>query len=271
MKKIFILLIIFLLVGCTNSWENVVGISSVKYENGYIVGKIQNKTDKFYSVVIHFNGKNGSISSNRVCFVDLKPKEITDLSCLSYDYNEDYAIEIEKIEYKEKEIPKMPVDSKDDVELTKEQLEYYYKKIYDSHLYTYTSVLLYDNDSYNDMSEYPHIDKVKLKNGEITITYNAKFNNSNCFLYEVYLAKDEKMKILAVTLNENTRKLDSLISNFSNSDFITENSNIYASIEVRNKLIDSDSIGKRWSIGNIDFTREQRDGEVTLLALYNTH
>lgn len=268
MKKLLVAITILLLVGCTNNWEKNIGITSLKWEDSYVIGKIQNKTDKYYSVVITLEGTSGSANIIDTCYIDLKPKEIVDLSCLAYDYDTDYQIEVKNVKYEEKQIPEEP---KINTNLSIEQLKYYYSDIYDNHLTMHIGLFNYGNDNYT-LEGYPYIDTIEYKEykkDEIIITYKGKYNNYNCTMKEVYYAKTGKMSALSFSFAKNTQNLDKLIFNFSNSKFITDNSSALQSISIEETLLDNNSINETWKIGNLMFSREEKDSTIYLIAMLN--
>ena len=126
-----------LFTGCTKSgekevksWEKEVQLSDLSFEAGvglnHVNGHINNLTDKYYDVTIRISAKSGSIDKTITTYVKLRPKELADFQALS-SYGDDYQFSVKDVWLEELEIPEL----KDSGELTKEEVEYYFPKIYD--------------------------------------------------------------------------------------------------------------------------------------------
>ena len=208
LSLILSLFILSCLVGCSSSWEKVIELSNLKIENEYVVGKIKNKTEKYLEVVISLKLKNGGLTDDDLCHVDIKPNEIKDLKCLSFGYDSSYDVEVKSVKYSEKTIPTL----KDGV-INTDTLKYYFEDIYDSHDLNVSSLIT----SYGDV-KYPPYDEIKYSSidNEISIDYSFKYKNINVSYFEKYNTKTNQPTILfAIVSNNDETTLYDFISKFS--------------------------------------------------------
>lgn len=188
-KILFIIPIMALcLCGCSKSWEKNVQISSLKYEDDYIRGRIKNLTDNAYNLTITFKVKSGSLVEEKYCYEMLKPNDTIDLECIAYDIDDTYKIDVEDVELNEMEIPKLTT-GKIDVDT----LKYHFENIYEEHTLNYISFTT-DIDDKN----YPYIDEVEYENDEIEINGKITKGTNDIFYYEAFDTKNDKLKNLDV-------------------------------------------------------------------------
>ncbi len=188
-KILFIIPIMVLcLCGCSKGWKKSVQISSLKYEDNYIKGRMKNLTDKAYDLTITFKVKSGSLIEKKYCYELLKPKDTIDLECIVYDIDDTYKIEIEDVEFNEIEIPKLTT-GKIDVET----LKYHFADIYKEHTLNFTSFTIDINDK-----NYPYIDEIEYKNDEIEINGKITKGTNSLYYYETFDTKKDQLKYLNV-------------------------------------------------------------------------
>lgn len=192
-KNLFIILIMLLCCSCTKSWQRSIQISSLKYEDDYIEGRLKNLTNKAYNVIIKFKVKSGTLQDNQYCFELLRPKDTINLKCLAFNMNETYKIEVETIELEEIEIPELKTGIIDE-----KTLEYYFEDIYDAHRLNFISFSTDINDK-----NYPYIGQIKYENKEIIIN-GIITKDSNKFSYqETFNTENGKLTTLFGIMHSN--------------------------------------------------------------------
>ena len=199
---------VILMTGC-NNWKYKFALSDLKVKDDYIVGKIKNKTDTAYDLVIKVALKNGSLVEEKTCKMILKPNEVKDIKCLASGY-EEYNVNVSKIEYQQKKISTLK-----NGEIDKEILEYYFEDIYEQHTTNFISFILL-NDDFN--KAYPYIDKIKYEEQKEIIKITGAMGNLDCIVSygEEYNASKQKLNSAYILIKTKDNKLrEDIISNFS--------------------------------------------------------
>lgn len=232
-KILFIIPIIILCIcGCSKGWEKSVQISSLKYKDGYIKGRMKNLTDNAYDLTIIFKVKSGSLVEKKYCYELLKPNDTIDLECLANDIDDTYKIEVENISLKRRKIPKLTVGKIDT-----DTLKYHYEDIYEEHRLNYISFVVDIDDK-----EYPYIDEIEYKNDEIEIKGKITEGTNSFYYYETFDAKKEQLKYLNVLIfSDDEDFINTIITKLSLMPSISTSSNDSISIArvLKRKNIDS--------------------------------
>lgn len=221
MKKIIVIILFCVcLCGCSKNWKSNVQISSLKYDDDYIIGKMKNLTNKAYNVKIIFKTKSGSFDDNEYCYELLRPKETIDLECLVYGLDDTYNIEVENVELEEFEIPELTY-GKIDIDT----LEYHFKDIYYAHTLNFVSFKI-DIDN-----NYPYIDEIEYSDDKIEIKGTIENDENQVFYYEDFDAKDEQLTHLyAFIKSDDEDFISKIITKFSLMDSISSTSSDSISI-----------------------------------------
>lgn len=201
MKKIMLLIICICLCGCSNGWKNKIQISTLKYEDEYIVGKMKNITDKAYDVVINFKLKSGSLEETERCYETIKPKETINLKCLMYGKDETYSFKIDSIELNEIIIPELKEGN-----INEETFEYHFEEIYDLHTLSFSSLSIEF-----DTSKYPYAEEIKYDDNKLEI--KTEFNTDSNYSANIH-----------TTYNTETNELESIYGfiNYNNDEEFLE-------------------------------------------------
>jgi len=189
--KIFVCLILVLCIsGCSNDnkstsskkkekWKDIFQTSEFKLEDNYIVGRIKNTKDKAYDITIYFELMSGTLVEEEYYYEVIKPNETKDIECMATGYDDSYEVKLKKIEYKEKEIPKVDYD-----DISVEALKYYFEDIYDKHISLTSFFGLYIEE---DSNNYPYID---------LISYMSFSDSETMNIWYDYESDDHKLMII---------------------------------------------------------------------------
>lgn len=189
----------FLLVGCGDSWKSKVELTDLKIDDNYVVGKIKNKTDNYYSVSIDYIVKSGDFTDSGHCSIKLKPNSVDDIDCVQMKYDNTYSVEVKNVELSELTIPKL-----DNSNLNADSLEYYYKDIFEEHTTNMVS-LAYDVEDF----KYPYIDKVSYyDSGEIGFRTSFNYNGNSVYVNDNYDTITNKAKSIFIMLSSNASQED---------------------------------------------------------------
>ena len=180
----------FILCGCSKKWEKSVQISSLKYEDDYIKGRMKNLTNNAYKATITFEVKSGSLTEKKYCYELLRPKDTVNLECLAYGMDDTYKIKIENVELDNYTIPNL---SEGEIDI--ETLKYYFQNIYDAHNLNFISFTT-DIDEMN----YPYIDEIEYEKDRIIIHGTISKNNDSISYYETYNIETQELDNLYVLL-----------------------------------------------------------------------
>ena len=197
-KKILRVLTIVLLslvcfTGCGDGgWKSKVELSELKFKDDYIVGRIKNKTDKYYDVKVEYNLKSGDLTNDEFCQFKLKPNSTKDIECLELNYDDSYSIEVNNIDLKELEIPSLNKD------LNQDSLEYYFEEIYEEHSYNGVGLTFDFEDRL-----YPFITKAKYNEdlSEISIDFTFNYDDSEVRLLEDFDTKTNKPTLIMMFIS----------------------------------------------------------------------
>lgn len=261
--KIFLFIVLVLLIcGCDNKeeekWKDVFQVSELKFDGNYIVGKVKNTKDKAYDITIYFELQSGSLIEEEFDSEVIKPNEIIDIKTLVYGYDDSYDIKLKKIEYKEKEIPKLDYDNIDI-----ETLKYYFEDIYDKHL-SITS-FRWDLQFDEDLNYYPYIDEIKYQSYDDTINIKYSYFDSET-LFQIYISdsystKDEELQTVYININHFDETLlskiqSSIIRGVTDDYSYNSSYNYYLNEEVE--------LGKCWVVNDWCISRRTgADGGIT--------
>ena len=186
--------IIFFVIGIGPKWKKQIAFSDLKFDNDYIVGKIQNKTDKHLNVTITFELKNGSIKDTDFCYVNIEADTIDDLECLAYGKDSSYKIKV--VDVRIEEIKNKSF--KDGEELSIDEVKDYFKDIYNKHLEIFGLTFnIYEKD-FDEELKYPYIDYVK---------YYAKGADSEIYINNPIMYKGDLISVTE-TYDVNSSDLD---------------------------------------------------------------
>lgn len=201
-----------------NSWEKKIQISALKYDNSnHVVGKIKNLTKNAYDVTLKIKAKSGSLVEDITCYEMLRPNESVDLSCLTYELDDTYSLEINRVELEKKVIPSL---NKGNLEV--DTLEYYFPDIYES--YTLNMVPFY---AFFDL-QYPSIENIDYEDDKITILGKIDNEFYSASIYFDYDVKTNKIISVDVFMVDSVDQafIDNIIENMTYMDFIHKGSEI---------------------------------------------
>jgi len=238
MKKIYLLLVLCLcLCGCSNSWEKKIQVSTLKYEDDYIVGKAKNLTDKAYDVIIKFKLKSGSLVEESACQRRIKPNETIDLNCPAPEIDDTYSVEIDDIELTEFEIPKL----KEGI-IDVDTFKYHFQEIYDMHTLNFVVFSL----DFEDIA-FPYADEITYEDNIISIKSDFK----DVITYSKYDIDTNKLDTIFgfVNYQGNNEFLNKIITNISLMKSISNSSS--TSLNVTKALLNTDiEEGRCWVVDN---------------------
>ena len=245
----FLLLMILICTGCSDSWENHFEISKFKINNNQIDGKIKNKDDKAYDLELVFNLKSVSLVEQKKCHTIIKPNETIDLDCSAVDYN-DFDVNLSEIIFKEKEIPILS-----NGKINKDVLEYHFYNVFKKHeqnfmLFTVINDEFYNKHPYMDIIEYKEDEKVIHIEGTVTKDedyFSYKVN------YDSYTGEIENIEFFFKTKNEELKK--EFINNIAIASFYSiYKDNSKEILEILNEDMPEDKchiFNDKWCISSI--------------------
>ena len=266
---LLLLLLSICLVGCGNDgWKSKVELSNLKIEDNYVVGKMKNKTDNYYKVRIDYIISSGSLSNESSCNDELKPNETKDIKCLEMNYDSTYNIEIKDVILTESTIPKKTNYSGTDVEITEEELDYYYKDISSDFNMQMIGIFTYENND-RDSMKYPYITSIKLSGEDkIQLYYMGTYNGIKVNVAGEYKIKSKELGSLMIFVsNSNNDTIDTLRFNISHINFFMDNALSSELAYVWNNLKTTNEEGYAYKIGNLMYSVSESDGR-TIFHIY---
>lgn len=195
MRRLFLFIscvsIVFILNGC-NVWKNKIEVSKLKIDDGYIIGKVRNVTNKAYDTTLIFELKSGSLKIEEKCYETFKPNKTKDLECiLDENVDDSYNVKLKNIELEEITIPKLNEGKIDD-----NTLKYHFEDIYSLH------TLNFLNFNASDVEEkYPFIENIEYKGNEIRIESKLTQNENFASFVTEYNAINSDLEYLFFAIN----------------------------------------------------------------------
>lgn len=96
---IALIIIIPAIIAMLESPKNIIRFSELKWENHYVIGKVQNTDpNNAYDMTIYFSYKSGNLKEDGICFEEIGAGETKDFQCLEYDIDETFEIKVDNIE-----------------------------------------------------------------------------------------------------------------------------------------------------------------------------
>lgn len=230
MKKFLLITLILLCVcGCgKDSWENKIQVSTLKFEDNHIIGKIKNLTDKAYELDITFEVKSGSLVDDEFCYETIKPNETIDFECLTYNVDETYTFKIKDIKLEEFEIPELKAGK-----LDYETFEYHFEDIEEQHRLNFISFTLDIEDS-----EYPYIEEIDYLHDKLEIYSEIQQDENLAHFYETYNSNTDELESLRLIISGDDDFLNETLTDVSLMQSISNSSG--ESLSVNRALLRKD-------------------------------
>lgn len=198
MKRLFLfilcIIMMLMLSGC-NTWKNKIEISTLKIDDGYIIGKAKNITNKAYDATLTFELKSGSLKIEEKCYETFKPNKTKDLECiLDENVDNSYVVKLKNVELEEITIPKLNEGKINN----NNTLEYHFENIYSSHTLNFLGFNLSDVEE-----KYPFIESIEYKDDKIRIESKLTQNENYASFVTEYNTTSGNLEYLFFAIPSN--------------------------------------------------------------------
>lgn len=260
--SIFVILciigIMFLLGVFSPKWKKQIGFSDLKIDDDYIVGKIQNKTNKHLKVTITFELKSGSIKDTDYCYVNIEADTIEDLKCLAYDKNISYKVKVVDVETKEIKNKNFSNGDK----ISSRDFTDYFKEVYNEHHKLFYSIFATNEEDFEEISSYPYADEIEYiiedSDKYLEIKNNLNYKGTLISVYEYFNLDDNKLESLSILYQTN----DDILEYFKKwlyMGFIDEYSGYNDSYYIRKAISTDAEEGRCTKVGSYCFSKRTDD------------
>ena len=247
----------FFVIGFGPKWKRQIGFSNLKVKKDYVVGEIQNKTDKHLKLEIIFELKSGSIKDEDSCYVNIEPNDIEDLECLVYGKNSSYSVKVKDVEISEIKEKSF----KDGQRLSSNDIEDYFEDIYDQHTSLFLNLFGSRDDEFEEIPSYPYLGEAKYRliddRKAIYIYNSVVYNKTPISVYEYYDIEKKELYDFSILFEEKEDVLEYFKKWIPMTILFNEDLNTSYSYRIKQVLSKNSEEGRCTSIGKYCYSKSQ--------------
>lgn len=252
-----IICVMFLLGVFSPKWKKQIGFSNLKVKKDYVVGEIQNKTDKHLKLEITFELKSGSINDEDFCYVNIEPNDIEDLECLVYGKNSSYSVKVKNVEVSEIKEKSF----KDGQKLSSSDIENYFEDIYDQHTSLFLNLFGSRDEEFDEIPSYPYLGEVEYRLTDdrkaIYIYNSVVYNKTPISVFEYYDIEKKELYDFSILFEEKEDVLEYFKKWIPMTILFNEDLNTSYSYRIKQVLSNNSEEGRCTSIGKYCYSKSQ--------------